>query len=116
MVAGRVPSSEKVFQALIWVKLPSFVKILVVSSIMQGAITPFISASLDICRLAHVGVDNSYSHVLQVFEGDIPSTTTDLPHWPSDLPPVDGVILCYDSSSLESFRPIAGLLSKFNSS
>src|SRR5260221_14033681 len=73
------------------------------------------TASSDICRLAYVGLDiDSQTHVLRVIEGDITSTTTSLPHWPPELPPIDGFILCYDSSKPESFLPIKGLLSKSN--
>jgi hypothetical protein len=34
----------------------------------------------------------SIFHVLQVLEGDISTATANLPHWPSDLPPIDGFI------------------------
>jgi len=68
--------------------------------------------------LAYVGSDSvcsggRYPHVLRVVEGDILSSTTDLPPWPSHLPPIDGVILCYDSTDQASFRPIEDLLSEF---
>lgn len=31
--------------------------------------------------------------------------------WPSCLPPIDGVFICYDASDAESFRDIKELLS-----
>ena len=51
-------------------------------------------------------------HALQVIKGEVSTASIGLPEWPPDLPPIDGVILCYDSTKRSSYLPIEGLLSK----
>ncbi|TFK41136.1 ras guanine nucleotide exchange factor domain-containing protein [Crucibulum laeve] len=55
---------------------------------------------------------------LHVIEVDIPATSTDisLQHTlvlPADQPPIDGVLICYDSSTLSSFQPVESLLKTY---
>lgn len=55
---------------------------------------------------------NSPLQILEVIEVEIQTTDDSLFDWPQCLPPIDGVILCYDSSIKSSYQPVEGLLSK----
>jgi hypothetical protein len=48
---------------------------------------------------------------LEVIEVEIRTTDDSLLDWPQCLPPIDGVIICYDSSIKVSYQPVEGLLS-----
>lgn len=50
--------------------------------------------------------------VLDVFEVEIQTTSSGLVEWPQGLPAIDGVVICYDSSTTSSFQPIESLLSE----
>jgi hypothetical protein len=55
---------------------------------------------------------NASLQVLEVIEVEIETTDDSLPDWPQCLPPIDGVIICYDSSSKGSYQPVESLLSE----
>ena len=55
---------------------------------------------------------NASLQVLEVIEVEIETTDDSLPDWPQCLPPIDGVIICYDSSSKSSYQPVESLLSE----
>lgn len=48
---------------------------------------------------------------LEIIEVEIQTTDDSLLSWPQCLPPIDGVIICYDSSIKSSYQPVEGLLS-----
>lgn len=50
--------------------------------------------------------------ILDVFEVEIQRTSGGLVEWPRGLPPIDGVFICYDSSSASSYQPVESLLSE----
>ena len=47
-----------------------------------------------------------------MIEVEIQTTADSLLDWPQYLPPIDGVIICYDSSNKSSYQPVEGLLSE----
>ncbi|KAF9015183.1 ras guanine nucleotide exchange factor domain-containing protein [Cyathus striatus] len=58
--------------------------------------------------------EGTHAFPLHIVEVDIPQSTEptipyDLP-WPEDQPPLDGILICYDSSNAASFQPVEGLL------
>ncbi|KAF9526442.1 ras guanine nucleotide exchange factor domain-containing protein [Crepidotus variabilis] len=63
-------------------------------------------------RWGEVAIDQQLGvpHSLQVIKAEVSSTVTGPPVWPSALPPIDGVILCFDSSKRSSYLPIEGLV------
>jgi len=54
------------------------------------------------------------SHAIQVIEVEAETKDGRL-QWPHGLPPMDGVIICYDSSNKNSFQPVEGLLKRYRS-
>lgn len=53
----------------------------------------------------------SYLQKLEMVEVEIQTTDDTILDWPQSLPPIDGVIICYDSSIKSSYQPVEGLLS-----
>ncbi|TEB35021.1 ras GEF [Coprinellus micaceus] len=47
---------------------------------------------------------------LLVIEVDVPPDLSDLPQLPPDLPPIDGIVVCYDASNPTTFQPVETLL------
>lgn len=47
---------------------------------------------------------------LHVLEVDIAPTNVGLPAGPEGIPPISGVVICYDSSDQSSFQPVENLL------
>jgi len=52
------------------------------------------------------------STILDVFEVEIQTTSSGLVEWPQGLPAIDGILICYDSSTVSSYQPIESLLSE----
>jgi hypothetical protein len=52
------------------------------------------------------------SIVLDVFEVEIQTTSSGLVELPQGLPAIDGIVICYDSSTTSSYQPIESLLSE----
>jgi GTPase SAR1 family protein len=52
------------------------------------------------------------SIILDVFEVEIQTTSSGLVEWPQGLPAIDGIFICYDSSTASSYQPIESLLSE----
>jgi hypothetical protein len=48
--------------------------------------------------------------LLHVLEVDIAPTNVGLPAGPEGIPPINGVVICYDSSDQLSFQPVENLL------
>jgi len=48
--------------------------------------------------------------VLDVFEVEIQMTSGGLVKWPQGTPAIDGLLICYDSSTASSYQPIGSLL------
>jgi hypothetical protein len=73
----------------------------------------------DIRRTGRIDLEQSpsgkTSHVLEVIEIEALTTNGGLVIRPQGLPPIDGVIICYDASDELSYRPVEGLLSMLNS-
>ncbi|KAJ7597057.1 ras guanine nucleotide exchange factor domain-containing protein [Mycena floridula] len=57
--------------------------------------------------------ENSISYVLSVIEIDLSPTELDAASLVPETSRVDGVIVCYDSSSAPSFQPVEGLLRRY---
>ena len=73
---------------------------------------------VDTRRTCQFSLDNLNSstasclQVLEIIEVEIQTTDDSLLDWPQCLPPIDGVIICYDSSTKSSYQPVEGLLSE----
>ena len=73
---------------------------------------------IDTRRTCQFSLDNQNSsspsclQVLEIIEVEIQTTDDSLLDWPQSLPPIDGVIICYDSSTKSSYQPVEGLLSE----
>lgn len=68
---------------------------------------------LDISRLGRVNQGPNMTGPLRVLEADLSEFCLDDPSskvWPDFAPRVDGVIVCYDSSSLSSFTHVERLV------
>ncbi|EAU93003.2 hypothetical protein CC1G_06723 [Coprinopsis cinerea okayama7 len=61
-------------------------------------------------RTGRIPSESSADCLLHAVEIDVPSSITALPPLPKDLPALDGVIICYDSSNATSFQPVEMLL------
>ncbi|KAJ3530908.1 hypothetical protein NMY22_g8378 [Coprinellus aureogranulatus] len=62
------------------------------------------------CRTGRIPSDLLPEGPLFVVEVDVPPDTKDLPQLPSDIPPLDGVVVCYDASNPATFQPVETLL------
>ena len=64
-------------------------------------------------RLGRINQGTNMTRTLQVFEADLSDFHLDKPSrtvWPDSAPRIDGVLVCYDSSSLDSFTHIERLV------
>ena len=48
--------------------------------------------------------------VLDVFEEEIQKTSGGLVKWPQGRPAIDGLLICYDSSTASSYQPTESIL------
>ncbi|KAF8973945.1 ras guanine nucleotide exchange factor domain-containing protein [Flammula alnicola] len=56
-----------------------------------------------------------HDQVIEVIEVEVQTTNNGLLKWPQGLPPIDGIIICYDSSHKSSYQPVEGLLKGYRS-
>ncbi|KAF8168080.1 ras guanine nucleotide exchange factor domain-containing protein [Crassisporium funariophilum] len=52
---------------------------------------------------------------IEVIEVEVQTTNNGLLKWPQALPPLDGLIICYDSSDKKSYQSVEGLLKGYRS-
>ena len=70
----------------------------------------------DIRRTTNVSLNRpdsleSLAYGIEVIEVDAQISNEGLVQWPQGLPPMDGIIICYDSSDKSSYHPVEALLS-----
>ncbi|CAA7265781.1 unnamed protein product [Cyclocybe aegerita] len=65
-------------------------------------------------KLDHPESPGAVPQVIEVIEVEVQTTTKGL-LWPQGLPPIDGIIICYDSSKKSSYQPVEGLLKGYRS-
>ena len=78
-----------------------------------GYIRDFTLFSTDTSRLGKINQGPNMTGSLRVLEADLSEFHLDDPSskvWPDSAPRVDGVIVCYDSSSLSSFTHVERLV------
>jgi GTPase SAR1 family protein len=66
--------------------------------------------SSDSRRTGRIPSDALPEGSLLVIEVDVPPDLSDLPQLPPDLPPIDGIVVCYDASNPTTFQPVETLL------
>ncbi|TFK30463.1 ras GEF [Coprinopsis marcescibilis] len=81
---------------------------------LSEAVTSYVPNNIRYTRRnGRIPSESANDAILHVVEVDIPSSITASPPLPSDIPALDGVIICYDASNTSSFQPVEVLLKEY---